>query len=82
MTDNYIFEYDGQTYSRGDTVHDLGSFTCTGVEPGNVRSYQGLSKDVSKLPKYDGLGNGSSALCTDTGTFYFYDKSTKTWYPQ
>lgn len=82
MTDNYIFDYDGQTYAAGDTVHDLGSFKCVSVSDRNVRSYQGLSSDVSKLPKYEGLGNGSSALCVDTGAFYFYNASDKTWYAQ
>ena len=71
--------YDGQTYKPGDTVHDLGTFVCTSSED-NRRSYEGLSADVSKLPKYDTLGTGSSALCLDTGDFYKYEATTKTWY--
>lgn len=71
--------YDGQVYKKGETIHDLGSFECTEVE-GLKRSYEGLSKDVSKLPKYPTLGTGSLALCLDTGDFYRYHNPTKTWY--
>ena len=76
------FTYDGQSYKRGETVHDLGSFVCTEVTAGNVRSYTGLSTDISKLPTYEGLGAGSSAYCVDSGELYMYDKSTKTWKAQ
>lgn len=71
--------YDGQYYKDGDEIHDLGSFVATSVD-GKIRSYQGLSKDIDKLPKYDDLGTGSSALCVDTGQFYKYEKTTKQWY--
>lgn len=73
--------YDGQTYEVGQEIWDLGSFECTSVE-GNMRSYQGLSADVAKLPKYDNLGTGSTAQCLDTGDFYSYHAPTKTWYEQ
>lgn len=68
---------DGQRYVPGDEIWDLGSFVATGVK-GNQRYYEGLSKDVDKLPHY--VDNGSSALCLDTGDFYKYLKSTDTWY--
>ena len=45
-----------------------------------VQFYEGLSADVAKLPKYDDLGTGSSALCVDNGDFYKYEATTKTWY--
>lgn len=38
-------------------------FACVDVR-GNIRSYEGLSSDISKLPHY--VGTGSSALCLDT----------------
>ena len=78
--------FDGQTYYPGDSLPDLGSWVCTDVTRNdngelNIRNYEGLSVDVSKLPKYEtGLGTGSSALCLDTGDFYKYEQSTKTWY--
>lgn len=78
--------FDGQIYNPGDSLPDLGSWVCTSVDKnGNgeliIRNYEGLSADVNKLPKYEtGLGTGSSALCLDTGDFYKYEQSTKTWY--
>jgi len=73
--------HDGQVYGPGETLWDLGSFVCVSVD-GNKRSYQGLSQDVGKLPKYDDLGTGSSALCVDNGDYYIYHAPTKTWYLQ
>lgn len=79
--------FDGQIYNPGESLPDLGSWVCTSVDRNdfgewNIRNYEGLSSDVSKLPKYNnnGLGTGSSALCLDTGDFYKYEKSTNTWY--
>ena len=71
--------FDGHTYSDQSQVPDLGSFTCTSSEDSR-RNYEGLSADVAKLPKYDDLGTGSIALCVDTGDFYKYEATTKTWY--
>lgn len=70
---------DGQFYKQGDEIWDLGSFVATSVS-GQIRNYEGLSSDVSKLPKYDDLQTGSSAFCVDTGDLYKYEKTTKTWY--
>lgn len=70
---------DGQFYKQGDEIWDLGSFVATSVS-GQIRNYEGLSSDVSKLPKYDDLQTGSSAFCIDTGDLYKYEKTTKTWY--
>ena len=71
---------DGQIYENDVPVHDLGSFECVGVDGKNRRNYEGFSADVGKLPKYDDLEAGSSALCLDTGDFYKYHAKTKTWY--
>ena len=71
---------DGQIYQDNEPVHDLGSFECVSREDVNQRSYEGLSADVDKLPKYDNLEAGSTALCLDTGDFYKYHAKTKTWY--
>lgn len=68
---------DGQKYASKDEACDLGSFTAVDVN-GSQRHYEGLSKDVDKLPHY--VGTGSSALCLDTGDLYKYLKSTDTWY--
>lgn len=77
--------YDGQLYNPGESLPDLGTWVCTSVDKNadgimNIRNYEGLSTDVAKLPKYDNLGTGSSALCLDTSDFYKYEASTKTWY--
>lgn len=70
---------DGQFYRKGEEIWDLGSFVATDVD-GNIRNYDGLSKDVSKLPHY--VETGSSAYCIDTGDIYIYEKSSDTWYLQ
>ena len=71
---------DGQIYTDDAPVHDLGSFECVSKEGVNQRNYEGLSTDVDKLPKYDDLEAGSTALCLDTGDFYKYHAKSKTWY--
>jgi hypothetical protein len=80
MTAETNMIYDGQYYNAGDELPDLGSLVCTGVD-GNIRSYEGKYEDKSKLPKYDSLGTGSSALLSDEGTFvlYKYYADTQTW---
>jgi len=67
---------DGKTYQPGEEIWDLGSFACVDVR-GNIRSYEGLSSDISKLPHY--VGTGSSALCLDTGDYYKFHKETDQW---
>ena len=42
---------DGVLYKPGDEIWDLGSFVATDAT-GMMRNYEGLSKDVSKLPHY------------------------------
>lgn len=71
--------YDGQLYKEGEEIHDLGSFVATSVN-GGVRGYEGLSKDIYKLPKYNDLQTGSSAFCVDTGQLFKYEATTKMWY--
>lgn len=68
---------DGQHYRPGDEIWDLGSFVATSAI-GRKRNYEGLSKDVEKLPHY--VDTGSSAFCLDTGDFYKYLRSTDIWY--
>ena len=68
---------DGQRYKPGDEIWDLGSFVATSAK-GRKRNYEGLSKDVDKLPHY--VDTGSSAFCLDTGDFYKYLRSTDIWY--
>ena len=77
MAKENITIIDGQRYFPGDSIWDLGSFVATSTN-GRQRHYEGLSKDVDKLPHY--VDNGSSALCLDTGDYYRYLRSTDTWY--
>lgn len=71
--------YDGVFYKKGEEIWDLGSFVATDVD-GNIRNYDGLSKDVGKLPHY--VETGSSAYCIDTGQIYIYEKTSDIWYLQ
>lgn len=71
---------DGQTYKSGDELPDLGSLVCVSSD-GNMRDYEGLLSDASKLPHY--VETGSSALLYDgTGNteVYEFHKPTDTWY--
>ena len=71
---------DGQTYYPGDTLPDLGSLVCIDAN-GNIRDYEGLLTDVSKLPHY--VESGSSALLYDgqgNTEVYEFHKPTDTWY--
>lgn len=70
---------DGQFYEKGQEIPDLGSWVATSVD-GNIRNYDGLSKDVGKLPHY--VETGSSAYCDDTGEIYIFEKTSDTWYLQ
>lgn len=72
---------DGHIYYPGQEIIELGSLVCVEAE-GGKRSYQGLSADADKLPTYDDLDTGSSAMMLDTGDFYFYHAPTKQWYLQ
>ena len=73
---------DGHLYEDRAEAPDLGSWEATCGGDDRRRSYQGLSKDVAKLPKYDDLLTGSSALCLDTGDLYIYHAGEKNWYEQ
>lgn len=77
MKKEYTVKQDGKTYLPGEEIPDLGSITCV-ESRGMIRSYEGLSKDVDKLPKY--VESGSSCLMVDTGDYYKYEKYTETWY--
>ena len=46
---------------------DLGSIRFTGYGQMNKKEYILKSEDVSKLSLLEGVGNGSTALCVDTG---------------
>lgn len=73
----YTTTIDGQLYHPGDEIWDLGSLVCVEAH-GDIRCYEGLSKDKDKLPHY--VQTGSSCLMVDTGELYKYEKSTDTWY--
>lgn len=68
---------DGRLIRAGEEIPDLGSWAAVRVD-GNVRSYEGLSADIKKLPRY--VPSGSTALCVDTGDTYKYNKSSGIWY--
>lgn len=66
---------DGQTYRKGDIIHDLGGWDCIDID-GSKRYYWGKSSEVDKLPQY--VASGSTALCVDTGELYgFYAPDSK-----
>lgn len=50
---------DGQTYRKGDVIHDLGGWDCIDTD-GSKRYYWGKSSEVDKLPHY--VASGSTAL--------------------
>lgn len=70
--------FDGHWYKPGEEIPDLGTFVAA-PGSGAIRNYNGLSVDVSKLPKYDDLMSGSSAFCMDTAELYMYEQRSKTW---
>lgn len=76
MTYDYTVKQDGQIYTPGQDVPDMGTLVCTSAV-GNVRAYEGLAKDANKLPTY--VSTGSSFLASDTGDYYKFEESTKTW---
>ena len=70
---------DGQTYRKGDVIHDLGGWDCIDTD-GSKRYYWGKSSEVDKLPHY--VASDSTALCVDTGELYgFYAPDSK-WFFQ
>lgn len=69
--------YDGQKYETEADIWQLGSLVCTS-KTGDVRHYEGLSKDAARLPHY--CGTGSSCFMMDTGDYYKYHQETDTWY--
>ena len=75
-----MINFDGQLYESEDQIPDLGSWECVEDDAGK-RQYWGFSDDVSKLPTYDNLLTGSTALCLDSGAVYGYHAKTKAWYP-
>lgn len=79
MVVSRITIFDGHTYYPGEELPDLGSFECVRAE-GGERHYVGLSKDISKLPKYSDLESDSTAYCTDTSDVYVYLAGDETWY--
>lgn len=54
-------------------------FVGTGAKD-SIRNYEGLFKDIAKLPKADELATGSSFLALDTAEVYKYEQTTKTWF--
>lgn len=76
MKYGYIVKQDGQYYRSGENVPDMGSIVCVSTN-GNVRNYEGLSKDVDKLPHY--VGTGSSFMATDTSDIYKFEKTKNEW---
>lgn len=78
MTYDHKVTQDGHTYEAGQEVPDMGTLVATTTE-GNIRNYEGYSYDFDKLPTYDDLGTGSSALFIDTGELYKYEATTRLW---
>lgn len=76
MKYDYTVIQDGQTYLAGEDVPEMGSLICV-KKYGNIRDYEGLSKDIDKLPLY--VGTGSSCLMTDTGDYYKFNAELNEW---
>lgn len=53
-----------------NAVPDFGSIRLTTQRHNNVNDYITLSTDISKLTFITNAGEGSTALCTDTGDLY------------
>lgn len=68
---------DGLWYQPGEEIPDLGSFECVSTAQG-IRRYEGLSKDIGKLPT--NVPAGSRAKCVDTGVTYTFHKGTNKWW--
>lgn len=71
-----MIKFDGQYYENESDVPEFSSIRLVN-EKGNIRDYEGLIADVSKLPTY--VLTGSSFFALDTGAVYKFDESTKTW---
>ena len=74
-----LYEIDGHLYQDESQKEKLGTIRCVNAHDG-IREYEGLSKDAGNLPTYPDLRTGSSFLAIDTGDFYKYEETTKTWY--
>lgn len=84
MRANCNIEIDGKVYTPGEEYPDLGSLICVN-NTHEVREYEGLTQDVSKLPtgkmeKYRDLKTGSSFMATDSDLYKKYDSATCMWY--
>lgn len=73
---------DRQLYKAGEDIWDLGSWQCVRVTKspngGEIRHYEGVATDLSKLPHY--VATGSSAYCLDNKKTYKFNKVTDQWY--
>lgn len=57
-------KFDGKEYEDETQIPDMGNLVCVEAH-GNKRDYQGFVEDKLKLPKYDDLADGSSAVLID-----------------
>lgn len=75
-----MYIQDGHSYKSKEDAPDLGSLVGRKNDDGTY-SYDGHYKDKNKLPKYDDLLTGSTALLSDNGNFvlFKYYADTKTW---
>lgn len=71
---------DGVLYNIGDTIPDMGSIVCVGIEAGNRKYFEGLSKDSAKLPT-TGLATGSQVVWYDTAGIEKFDAESSEWIP-
>lgn len=75
-TDHAVIQ-DGQLYQPGQEIPDLGSWTCVKLDS-ERRFYEGISRDLEKLPHY--VEHGSRAQCLDTGDVYTFHAKLKKWF--
>lgn len=76
-----MYYQDGMKYENENDIPDIGGFECVKVEPNNLRTYYGKSAGVENfLANVNYAGNGSTALCVDTGDYYIFFNYE--WYKQ
>lgn len=76
IAENAVIQ-DGVWYNPGEEIPDLGSWTCVKLDSGR-RFYEGISRDLEKLPHY--VEHGSRAVCLDTSEVFTFHKKLDTWF--
>lgn len=68
---------DGQLYQAGTGNPGFRKLDVRKTDSGR-RFYEGISRDLEKLPHY--VEHGSRAQCLDTGDIFTFHKKLDTWF--